>query len=807
MAAQENIKGAIVEAYAKAVDTRRYIQDVLQKRESTISALIASFDAYEDLLAKANKGIEFYTKLETNVSKLLQRIKSASKVQQEERDQMLLKNDIPNPEMPATTTAAPKLKDYLESRKRIATGNYPDSSMPYPSVMNYQVDLPPGIRPAPLGSEVTDIPKISIQEPYGQNPNIPYGYNPAYSPNKNQYAIPKQQEDDLSYRMNSLLSSPKSGGAANQNYQQYSHSSYIPQNYTPTSYSNSQFNQLPPKDVSVSYDVSKASTTTTNSYKPLSSYSTPNDIHNQYPDSNLNATSVSPSQPYIYSPPGYSTPFQSSNQNTPQHNVNTYYPTGYAPNYQTNYDNAQNQSSQESVQYHSVQYATSVPGEQPNYSYSSTYSSPVVNMASAQINDTSYSATGHYSGKIANNVPGISNFENVPDSFATNYQQQYPQSYSLTPTSYSASTSQASSNPYNYYQANSASIPSSTAYQSGQDNSTHYNSQSYNQPKSSNRQYSPVPQDQSYPQSSTLGQNIAGASFNQTPLQSYQTYDASYPQAAYGAYGNTLVTQTNQTPSSSYPQPGIAATANNLSHGSFGNVFPQPYQTPTSMYSQTGATPLSGNATYGSYGNYYDQSYVSMPPNYPNSQQVPPTQTQVSMPASTSSNAVKESNIDLLTGLDFTITQTPLVPQQHRPKSEETNVKVVPDMKTTISKTSATEENTQPVMKKPNIKVLLSKSLNNSDVKRLFEQEIEKYEKFVETLTNKTLSGPTNLDIKWKEIQEKQDCDGQKKVISVARCYPMKNRFPDILPYDSSRVELISSKDDYINASFIKVCS
>lgn len=33
----------------------------------------------------------------------------------------------------------------------------------------------------------------------------------------------------------------------------------------------------------------------------------------------------------------------------------------------------------------------------------------------------------------------------------------------------------------------------------------------------------------------------------------------------------------------------------------------------------------------------------------------------------------------------------------------------------------------------------------------------------------------------------------------------MKNRFPDILPYDCSRVELPSTKDDYINASYLKV--
>lgn len=49
-----------------------------------------------------------------------------------------------------------------------------------------------------------------------------------------------------------------------------------------------------------------------------------------------------------------------------------------------------------------------------------------------------------------------------------------------------------------------------------------------------------------------------------------------------------------------------------------------------------------------------------------------------------------------------------------------------------------------------------------------------------------------------------QEKNVAKQSISVARCYPMKNRFPDILPYDTTRVELPSTKDDYINASFIQ---
>lgn len=158
--------------------------------------------------------------------------------------------------------------------------------------------------------------------------------------------------------------------------------------------------------------------------------------------------------------------------------------------------------------------------------------------------------------------------------------------------------------------------------------------------------------------------------------------------------------------------------------------------------------------------------------------------------------------------MDFTISQAPLVPQQNvQPKEEKDEQKPVEAKPTATKTTTLKEEPIQevPENKRPVVKILPSKPLNNGDVKNLFNAEIDKYEKYVETLTNKTLSGPTNLDIKWKEIQDKQDSDSQKKIISVARCYPMKNRFPDILPYDHSRIELHGTKDDYINASYVKV--
>ncbi|XP_077382621.1 tyrosine-protein phosphatase non-receptor type 23 isoform X2 [Festucalex cinctus] len=64
--------------------------------------------------------------------------------------------------------------------------------------------------------------------------------------------------------------------------------------------------------------------------------------------------------------------------------------------------------------------------------------------------------------------------------------------------------------------------------------------------------------------------------------------------------------------------------------------------------------------------------------------------------------------------------------------------------------------------------------------------------------------GMSVLDVYWKELQEEQERDARQLSIAIARCYTMKNRHQDIMPYDHSRVQLQSGKDDYINASYIK---
>ncbi|XP_018579784.1 tyrosine-protein phosphatase non-receptor type 23 isoform X2 [Anoplophora glabripennis] len=631
--AQENIKKALVDCYAKAVNTRRYVQEVIQKRNSTISALITSYDSYEDLLAKANKGIEFYTKLETNVSKLLQRIRSACEVQREEREQMLSKSDAGKtddtaavaPVAPAST--APKLKDYLESRKKNAgvAGGYPDPSLQYQQQVQYH----------------------SLQYATSVQPNqTNYSYNSTYSsPNFNTSSAKAGEDKHMATGLNAATSQAQT-------------------NYSATVASQPQY---------------------------------------------INQQSYTPS-------------------GTP-----TLQQTGSMAAARQTYSPYQNQQIHSSDSVPSVSYPAT--GTQPTYPPSAT-------------------------------------------------QQTYPTSVTQSsyPTSATQSTYPASATQLNY--------PASATQQTYP-------------PSATQQTYSPSATQQTYPPPDTQSTYPASATHQTYPTSATQpTYPASDlyqngPSSSYGT-GTHLSYQTHSTVSKdalhSYPSEAQHSYYPTEAHQGYSNPnTPQLYQT------GSGSSIADQNAGAVGYSSYYPQAYT----------QYTASQAQVGQQAATpTANKTKESNVDLLSGLDFTISQAPLIPQQNvASKSETGEVKPsdASESKTNVSKPVPPKEERPalPEIKRLNVKILPSKQLNNNDVKCLFMQEIEKYEKYVETLTNKTLSGPTNLDIKWKEIQDKQDAEGQKKIISVARCYPMKNRFPDILPYDYSRVELHGTKDDYINASYI----
>lgn len=61
-----------------------------------------------------------------------------------------------------------------------------------------------------------------------------------------------------------------------------------------------------------------------------------------------------------------------------------------------------------------------------------------------------------------------------------------------------------------------------------------------------------------------------------------------------------------------------------------------------------------------------------------------------------------------------------------------------------------------------------------------------------------------------RDVQKVEEA-GKEMEKAVGSSYPEKNRSPDVIPYDHSRVKLAGSEDgdagfDYINASWIPVC-
>lgn len=628
--AQENIRRALVDAYANAVNTRKYVKDIIQKRTSTINALIASYDTYDDIISKSLKGIEFYTKLETNVSKLLQRIKSACKVQQEERDQMLLKNEMPkvdNPLPPSITPAAPKLKDYLDSRRKTSnptnlTGSYADQKLQYPQqlpnmgyTMNPTIELPPGIRPTPLGSEVTDTPKSINSEPtYNYPTNLQYNYNqeqmgysqyPQYYQQPQHQLQPQQstatntnQEQDLINRMSNLLKNSNTDVSHHQqqeqpNSQQYS--SYIPQNYTPAttySFQPQSFSAATPTELNYSYDATKAYTTTINSYRPLS-VALPNTstTHMQYPDSSLQQPSsndqdaISTNQYPSYSSTNYTPTIHTTTQSTPQ-NINIYYPMGYSPHY-TGTPTQTSQMFPDQVQYHSLEYATSVSEKCPPKSYNSIYSSPIVNMTSAQARDQNdyISANANYGG-TDQNASGNSSNQNAQQGYV------YPTGGTVDPSGY----------PNGSYQA--STIPTSSASNAISSSQT-YLSQNMSYPTNISAAYS---NNYAFPASYTTANAYSADGTTYPVASTYSGYSvgtsAVYQNETISTFNNSYYPNANPSGSTqTYPGGGavqqISGYENSTSTSTYLGADNQSYALggTTAAYSDVGVNAAAGGTS------------------------------------------------------------------------------------------------------------------------------------------------------------------------------------------------------------------
>ncbi|GFY45174.1 tyrosine-protein phosphatase non-receptor type 23 [Trichonephila inaurata madagascariensis] len=424
-------------------------------------------------------------------------------------------------------------------------------------------------------------------------------------------------------------------------------------------------------------------------------------------------------------------------------------------------------------------------------------------------------------------IPYSSNPNAVPLSQASGVASQ------VTPTSAYNYCANAPSQFYGQYSPQTSVNPSIQANYSNTNN-VHPSSASSSHPypnnygnaafPNQNTYYSFVPQNvQSMPVVSSVG--LPGSN---TPVVTYA--GTSMPMTNYAGTnisvkkvptGFSPVQVVNQQPivtnTSVAPQPSSGSFLNqNAVLSSPGTAFSaqQSSHPPTNIVSQYNYPANHTGYNTSSVPNM--QYQASTQPITPPCQPLQPIPTQSVTPPPCQPLQPTPTNVPNLSEL-----KSPSSNAEQSVKNEGSHINAIRDLITPpletepVNPVHSTEEETLPQVLQPKVidlksivqpkeKEPVKDPLDDPSVRSKFVAEVEKYEKFVEGLVRKSLNGTTPLDQKWKEFIDTQDKESRKLSISVARCYPLKNRFPDVMPYDSNRVQLSSAKDDYINASYLK---
>ncbi|NXH06625.1 PTN23 phosphatase, partial [Loxia leucoptera] len=108
LAAQENVLKALTDANVKYAAVRKALAEVEHKWNTTVQTLVASYEAYEDLMKKSQEGKDFYTDLEGKAAKLLERARAVCQASEAHRQQLLESPEGPGgpPEPPAAPPAS-----------------------------------------------------------------------------------------------------------------------------------------------------------------------------------------------------------------------------------------------------------------------------------------------------------------------------------------------------------------------------------------------------------------------------------------------------------------------------------------------------------------------------------------------------------------------------------------------------------------------------------------------------------------------------------------------------------------------------
>lgn len=461
------------------------------------------------------------------------------------------------------------------------------------------------------------------------------------------------------------------------------------------------------------------------------------------------------------------------------------------------------------------------------------------------------------------------NPQNLQNSQVTTSNFQNPQNYSMNP--------QNPQIPQQNSQYSSASLQNPQVPQQNLHNFSQQQENQFSQPAPSSQNYqNPVHNPQNLVQNQFTSQNYSNQTVpaSQTPNNFYQQQNYQYGQMQ-GQYKPTSSNQNNvNTPTvnsiTSYSNAyNSQSGATNVTNSSYSSTGIQTEQSQQAMTQTQGQYQPQQPMNYQNLSDCKDNTRATPTlTNHAPNNKTYPTQSQtkqITSPVETPKKVYRSENMDLLSEIDFTVaspsieTVPTLQPQTVKPESLLTKMdedvlseilspKLVhvqvevaaTDRKSSLdnlsmcSDISSIDQNfdwESVSIKQDSPMKTASDPFDNANVLKLFHKEVERLEKFYESLTIKTLSGVTPLDNKWKELQDLlvsfvfrdhvslfflqiflpfhifklQVKDEANRSVSVAKLFPDKNRSIDCLPYDHARVLLPTTTDNYINAVSVKV--
>lgn len=171
--AQDNILKALTEANVQYAPVRKTLILTEQQWNGTVQALIASFEAYEDLIKKAEEGRDFYQDLDKKTSGLLDKTKSCCQTREKERVALLEKEIEKGP------PPRPAARKPVVGQKIVGSRTGPASLESVgPSVASFE-DLPQELQSLPPNLNLPRGPALPNPVPHGGTPlSWPQGESP-----------------------------------------------------------------------------------------------------------------------------------------------------------------------------------------------------------------------------------------------------------------------------------------------------------------------------------------------------------------------------------------------------------------------------------------------------------------------------------------------------------------------------------------------------------------------------------------------------------------------------------------------------